>query len=1217
VHIPLLEDQSQRGQLNFTYSLSLTSSGDWSYHQVGSNSYWQWPKTPQGVSFIIDGTPTGNAVGCNARYKDPTTGNTDIAGCLSDGDGAGHPVGGGRTIDGSGYYSTANGIIDKHGITFSGFNNTTCGYSTAGKVVDSNGNQMTCAYTSTPTTGITTVTDTLGRTWTTTVISSDVTGCPVTAQSSTLWAVPGLNGATRTFKFCYSSVSLQTNFQIANILEVSSNPSLMTGVVLPNMKTYRFDYDQYGDIVKITLPTGGTISYTWQNLTYGCSVLADASRVLTSRTLFDGVNTYIWNYSAGVVTDPLGNDTVYTSHNCQDVLQIQYYSGSHTGGSLLKTVANTFQTISDPFISEVYQGVGNPPTLLVGTTTTWPNGQVTQTKRTYDTGFTWSDASNWNWNTGKQDTTPQQGFFGLVTSEITYDYGSGSPGPVLSTANTNYLALSNSSYLSANLLDLKSSVVILSPSGYKCAETDYAYDDSSRLFSSGVTEQHIAPSSVRGNLSSTTRQLTNTPCQASASWSPLTSYHNVYDTGETYQSIDPLGHPTSYAYSPFYYGAYATTITNAVNQSTTNVFDFNTGLLSSTTDPNSLTTSYGYDNMLRVTQVNDPDGGQKTIRYQESGYPFSTTVSDPINPAESKTTTTLFDGLGRPTQTQLTSDLQGTDYTDTAYDALGRVSTVLNPYRKGTDVTTTTGTTTYSYDALGRKTSETYPDNSVLATAYCGSSTLVTDPTKRWRRSRADGLGRLVEVDEPNSLTATVNANGCPASGGGEPIWVTSYIYNPLGNLTNVLQSGSHPRTFAYDSLSHLLTSNNPEVGQISYTYNNDGILTSKTDARGITTNYSPTASPIDALHRVTEITYSNSDPTITYSYDQVACLGLSSCQNIGHRTSMTDGAGSEAWSYQVDPSSHRSAHVDQRTTTSGSSNITKATTYYLDYAGNTTQAIYPTGRTVNYTFDAANRPSSAIDGSSGITYATGWQTGLPAGCSATAACYTPQGTFYGLSLGQTSSFTGLNLTHIYNSRLQPLEFKASSTGGNTIDITYSFVDPVTGKNAAHVSSITNNLNSNRTQNFTYDQLNRIVSAGTSATTGSYCWGYQYSYDTWGNLLSQAGWSPTYNGCTESIPGSVTADGNNHISAFSYDVAGNTQNDGAFAYVWNGESQLKSAAGVNYLYDGDGRRVEKVGSKIYWYGAGGEILAETDASGGVINEYIYFGGRRVALLSWR
>src|SRR5207244_3217374 len=153
-----------------------------------------------------------------------------------------------------------------------------------------------------------------------------------------------------------------------------------------------------------------------------------------------------------------------------------------------------------------------------------------------------------------------------------------------------------------------------------------------------------------------------------------------------------------------------------------------------------------------------------------------------INSSQTEETTNVFDGLGRMTQTQLSSDPQGVVYTDTTYDALGRAATVSNPHRTcGTDITSSCGTTSYGYDALDRKTSETYPDGSVLTTAYCGPSTLVTDPTNRWRRSSVDGLGRLVEVDEPNAVGVTVASTGCP--GTGEPIWVTSYGYDTLGSL--------------------------------------------------------------------------------------------------------------------------------------------------------------------------------------------------------------------------------------------------------------------------------------------------------------------------------------------------------------------------------------------------------------------------------------------------
>ena len=44
-----------------------------------------------------------------------------------------------------------------------------------------------------------------------------------------------------------------------------------------------------------------------------------------------------------------------------------------------------------------------------------------------------------------------------------------------------------------------------------------------------------------------------------------------------------------------------------------------------------------------------------------------------------------------------------------------------------------------------------------------------------------------------------------------------------------------------------------------------------------------------------------------------------------------------------------------------------------------------------------------------------------------------------------------------------------------------------------------------------------------------------------------------------------------------------------------------------------GRRVYKSSGKLYWYGAGDEILPETDGSGNTTTEYIFFGGKRVAM----
>lgn len=75
-------------------------------------------------------------------------------------------------------------------------------------------------------------------------------------------------------------------------------------------------------------------------------------------------------------------------------------------------------------------------------------------------------------------------------------------------------------------------------------------------------------------------------------------------------------------------------------------------------------------------------------------------------------------------------------------------------------------------------------------------------------------------------------------------------------------------------------------------------------------------------------------------------------------------------------------------------------------------------------------------------------------------------------------------------------------------------------------------------------------------------------------------------------------------------------NDTANTYTWTAEGRMATAAvsgtTTTYTYDGYGQRVEKSGSKLYWYGPSGEVLAESDLSGNILPEYIYFNGQRIA-----
>jgi RHS repeat-associated protein len=279
----------------------------------------------------------------------------------------------------------------------------------------------------------------------------------------------------------------------------------------------------------------------------------------------------------------------------------------------------------------------------------------------------------------------------------------------------------------------------------------------------------------------------------------------------------------------------------------------------------------------------------------------------------------------------------------------------------------------------------------------------------------------------------------------------------------------------------------------------------------------------------------------------------------------------------------------------------------YYDLDGNLLTLTYPSGRTITYTYNAVAQPTSAVDVANSITYAS---NGL----------YAPQG-----GLAQVLLGSNLTLTHIYNDRLQPCWMYATTGSalptadlcntadpgpGNILDLQYSFN---LGTDNGNVVSIGNNRDTTRTQTFSYDQVNRMVSGQTSATTGSNCWGESFTYDQWANL-NAIGALSSYTACTQDSL-SVSSTTGNQISAsgITYDASGNMLTDNVNSYGWNAESELKSVAGVNYTYDGDGNRLEKSSGKLYWYGAGTEILDESDLSGNFANEYVFFGGQRIAM----
>jgi hypothetical protein len=83
-----------------------------------------------------------------------------------------------------------------------------------------------------------------------------------------------------------------------------------------------------------------------------------------------------------------------------------------------------------------------------------------------------------------------------------------------------------------------------------------------------------------------------------------------------------------------------------------------------------------------------------------------------------------------------------------------------------------------------------------------------------------------------------------------------------------------------------------------------------------------------------------------------------------------------------------------------------------------------------------------------------------------------------------------------------------------------------------------------------------------------------------------------------------------------YDAAGNMTHDATTGlnYSYDAENRITGAGGYTYTYDADGNRVEKSNGStgtIYWYMSPG-IVGESDLSGNLQAEYVFFGGKRVA-----
>ena len=424
---------------------------------------------------------------------------------------------------------------------------------------------------------------------------------------------------------------------------------------------------------------------------------------------------------------------------------------------------------------------------------------------------------------------------------------------------------------------------------------------------------------------------------------------------------------------------------------------------------------------------------------------------------------------------------------------------------------------------------------------------------------------------------------------------------------------------FNYDGLSRLTSATSPESGTITYSYLTASGALCSGDPTNICRKIAPSPNQVssgmatitttytyDGLDRVTGKSYQDSyagNPTtaaVKFGYDGVALTGcattpptLADSYPSGRRTSICDGSGAASWAHdQMGRIKHESRTIG---TVKGDH---ETDVYNLDGSvANSTALAY----SVAYGYNGAGRVKSAKNSADPFNYVT-------------SASYAPSGSLTAASMGAQP----ITVNNSYNSRLQPSVLSTSTTAATIQSLSFDFHSSSHADNG-NVFQIVNNRDNNRTQNFVYDPLNRIQSAYTSGPN----WGETYTIDPWGNLTNITRYQSKSQWETMNCASANTR--NQLNTCYTYDAAGNTIQNGTATYTYDGENRLIATAGMSYIYDGDGKRVEKctAGSApgtcasnatgiLYWTGWGNDPLAETDLSGNVLENFVFFNGQRIA-----
>jgi RHS repeat-associated protein len=1044
------------------------------------------------------------------------------------------------------------------------------------------------------------------------------------------------------------------------------NPVVLAEIVLPTGKFYRFTYNVYGEIDKIFLTTGATDKFSYgeiPTLSLSKAPYNHINRgVLERRVSKTGASAdeSVWTYA---VTSTPSSYTVRATRPDLSYSERLIHRSRYTqsGGPVMQF------DFDDPRMGMVYEErsfdrdglmlrrqlsecVEAGPTFGGHSTAARDPKVIKQVSIILD-----GPGSNALWtatvNRYEQENQPLN-----LTSTTVYSFDDTTSKATAQTASVNFFNppdskavrttatayLDDAAYFARGLVALPTSVTVTSgmPGGVQRARTEISYDQQDvdhALLTCGATVGWSDPgTTVRGNATTTGSWLNTT-----GTW--LQTHARYDQCGNVRKNWDDttLNNPAQIEYSDVYHFAYATLTTSPdpdgggplSAHSTSTQYDLATGLVTATIDANSQKTTFAYNDPLnRLKQVIRAEAdalAQNKTTYEYDDTARTITVKSDLHAFEDQVlkTVSMFDGLGRATESRQYEGGNNFIAVQTEYDVMGRPFKTSNPYRPWQSQTVVWTTQLFN-DGLGRVTSVTTPDNAVVSTSYSGNTVTVTDQAGKKRKSVTDALGRLIEVyEDPNGLN-----------------YQTTYLYDELDNLVKVTQ-GTQQRFFMYDSLKRLRRARNPEQGtlgnlalpdpitgnsawSIGYEYDANNNLTQKTDARGVVSTYI-----YDYLNRNTTINYSDTtvNPDVSRVYDG-AVKGKGRLWKSYAGGDELVGSNVEKTVIESYDALGRPLVQRQLFKTNNVWSTTYETSREYNRAGAVTLQTYPSQHWVRYNYDPAGRVAD-----NGATLA--FKGNLGDGVERTYAAGISYSQWGGLSQEQYGADTAVYNKLHYNIRGQLCDVRASNLNVDEWSGELGALVNYYGTNGGHCGSGTdNNGNVLRSETiinsyfmedrYSYDAVNRLTAVNEwhngSSNTGS----QQYDYDRWGNrTIKNTSWGIGINTKQFTVDTATNRLGvpGGQAGVMNYDFAGNLTNDtytGAGLREYDAENRMTRAWGGNnqwqsYTYNADGQRVRrKVDNQETWhiYGFDGELLAEYAANGPAASPQKEYGYRNGQLL---